>query len=195
LTPSPPKSKNSTSSTEKQASDPASIFPTDRLAQVEDWYRRSQLEDQRIRELLAHTQDQIRALYQDPPGSPGTRVRNTVLNAEEVCSIIESCKDAGVSVLKFRGLYLRFGHADHARRAETAPGPGIEETTTSSPTDSDEMEKAAVEAHERTLLRDELKVRAQQIDELPITDPLEYERKLANGELEDDASGTADEEA
>jgi hypothetical protein len=99
--------------------------------------------------------------------------REGSLTASEALAIIEACVTAGVTELTFRGLEVSFS-GGRLRWTE----PKAEELTPP-------VVAAAAQTDQETLEVEELEVRAQQVAELHLTDPLEFEKMLERGELED----------
>ncbi len=103
--------------------------------------------------------------------------RATKLTAEEVCLIMKAGKDADVLELRFQGLEIKYGLAGPAwptRPVSNIPIP--------------EAVAPDVQA-EKSIDNLELAVKTQQMEELPITDPLEFEALLASGELRNTTDG------
>jgi len=100
----------------------------------------------------------------------------TDLSTQSVCSIIETCARYNVAKLQFRDLMLEFGQKPEQ------PPPG----RTTATTVADMTEQEHQEQTKQALAEDELSLREQQLEELKITDPAEYERQIRDGELEDD---------
>ncbi len=103
--------------------------------------------------------------------------RHIKLTAEEVCLIMKAGKDADVMELRFQGLEIKYGLAGPAwptRPVSNIPIP--------------EAVAPDVQA-EKSIDNFELRVKTQQMEELPITDPLEYEELLASGELRNTTDG------
>lgn len=94
------------------------------------------------------------------------------LSSADVCGIIESCGKAGVRILKYGNLYLSLG-----------PAPL---KITHYPLSSDPRTPDHVRQNVETLQRDEEEVRAERLRMLMIEDPVEYERQLRDGELENE---------
>jgi len=93
------------------------------------------------------------------------------LTAKEVCDIIESCKGGGVSTLKYGTLNIQFYSTDPYLQLNNQL-LNVNESSLAS----------QVEAE--SLLDDEIDVKDSQLSELLITDPEQYEKLLAQGELE-----------
>jgi hypothetical protein len=95
----------------------------------------------------------------------------------EICRIIESCGKAGVRVLKYGNLYLNLGPAP----AKIVSDYPILPLTAPLPKPVDHARQNA-----DTLAHDEEEIRAEQLRMLMIEDPMEYERQLKDGELDDE---------
>lgn len=100
--------------------------------------------------------------------------KNNSLTSEEVCFIINTCKDSQVKELKFQDLHIIM-----------APEPGCKEQivpSTSKAEILEEQQKIAMDS-----LRDEeARAKKHQIEMMLIEDPAQAEQMIANGELEDD---------
>jgi hypothetical protein len=109
------------------------------------------------------------------------------LTAAAVCDIIQTCARSGVAVLKFRDLEVTFGKLANVD-APLAPEASLPEAEISEP--------KLRELHEESLNKDVERVREEQLEDLILTNPLEYERLYAAGELgEEDGDETDIEEA
>lgn len=102
------------------------------------------------------------------------------LKAEAICLIIRACAEAKVTEFEYGNLSLRFGTPSEPRSPKHTPVPP---EAPQSPDNA--LSERAKEIEVKTLARDEQLTKEQIVAELPITDPLEYERALANGDLED----------
>ena len=107
--------------------------------------------------------------------------KNNVLNASDICCIIEACGKAKVSELGFAGLRLTFGWTakEEAEKTKDTPAPHLSERVVS------EASKIA----EQTLQRDEIITKEDLVQQLLIEDPLAYERFIIGEELEDQDVG------
>jgi hypothetical protein len=102
-----------------------------------------------------------------------------VLKAEEVCSILKVCAEAGVNEITFRDLNVRFGPPAETRRPE-------QDAESASPSSSETvLSEIAAKIDQETIEEQEIRIREQQLDELRITDPLAYEKLVISGELVD----------
>jgi hypothetical protein len=98
------------------------------------------------------------------------------LTVEDICAILGSCDKNGVAALKFGDLQVEF----FDKQPETSVAH------TSAPEIAAEQSKI----HNSALVEEEIRTREQQLEELFLTDPLEAERLLAKGDLEDELNGT-----
>lgn len=106
-----------------------------------------------------------------------TNNEKSILTAEEVCCILESCRTAKVAVLEFRDLYVKFG-------AEPVPAPEPQVAMLDPLTPDKEISAAQeVEAVE-ALRRDEMKMRLDQLHQMFIEDPVQAEQLLRDGVIE-----------
>ncbi len=134
----------------------------------------------------------FRGYYEGGKNVPiDVELKSALLKAEEVCRIISTCSRSNVSVLKFRDLYVKFGPTP-------IRGVKVQNCTSESPPENfsfaapdpsapeAEISENAQRIDTETLERDELDLRETQIQESVITDPLEFEKGLASGDLEDD---------
>lgn len=113
------------------------------------------------------------------------------LSSVEVISILEASAKSGVSVLKFGDLYVKFG-----KQTEPDSSTLVEPQASaqSYPVVGAMTALDRLKAAKAALLRDEMEIREQQLEELKITDPLEYERQINDGELEDDTDESANDD-
>lgn len=91
-----------------------------------------------------------------------------MVNASELCKIIKTCVNSNVNEIRIGELYMAFGWKD-----KSIEPLGMVETK---PAEQISHEAMLVEKQAR--LQDEL-------ENLKLTDPLAYERALAEGELGD----------
>jgi hypothetical protein len=111
------------------------------------------------------------------------------LSSQDVCLIIKSCGEAGVSSLSWGELHIQFGLQPPGRSL----GSNQETETILTPTEaaiSETQEQLAQESLERA--EDEL--RAMQLELMKIENPAEYERLVFDGKLDEVVDGS-DEEA
>jgi hypothetical protein len=124
------------------------------------------------------------------------------LKAEEISLIIKACEQARVRVLKYAGLYIEFGrpadapqvqeeeqvsipHAPQDRGiAAPATHPAVAEITDIQKRESD-----------KSLLKEELDLKDDQLAEMWITDPYAAEQLVIDGQLEESKNGDDPEEA
>jgi hypothetical protein len=107
---------------------------------------------------------------------PMAHENNSDLPPASVCEIILACGKAGVRILKYGNLYLALGPAPEKVEQYPLAIPGA-------PLIPDHAKQNA-----DTLLRDEDEIRAEQLRMLMIENPMEYERQLRDGELNDEPS-------
>lgn len=86
-------------------------------------------------------------------------------------------KDADVLELRFQGLEIKYGLAGPAWPTRPAHNIPVSEA------DAQKLQT------EKSIDNLELEVKTQQMEELPITDPLEFEALLASGELRNTTDG------
>lgn len=99
-------------------------------------------------------------------------------SAEDLCKILIVCREAGVSEIEYGPVKAHF-HPPPATSAESKPLP--------TPTYLTEEQG---ELPSRALVQDELEIKEREMEELMITNPLEFERLQAEGELEDESSSS-----
>lgn len=105
--------------------------------------------------------------------------KKELVNYQEVCSIIKACKNSGVSELRLGELHLVFGQ----RQSKVKPRP---------------LENGKVQPVEQNLITPEERIaereteieleEQEELQQLAISNPLEYERRLGEGSLEDENS-------
>lgn len=93
-----------------------------------------------------------------------------MVKVKELCELIKVCGEAGVAELKFADLHVTFVLS----KAPDEVALGYEQ-----PIIKDESEAEVI-------LRDEVKLKEDQLDLALIERPGEYERMLMSGELEDE---------
>lgn len=105
--------------------------------------------------------------------------KNNSFTADELCRIIDSCAARGVQSFSLGGLELTFGADPQFIETEIqeVPRRGKRVALVPEP-DHEQNEKDSVE-HE------ELRLKEEQVAMLILEDPVEFERQLADGELED----------
>ena len=115
----------------------------------------------------------------------------TVLNAKEICALIRACGEAGVSELEFDQLRLKFHEPAQTGPVWTMTYPTAQ-TDSADPGTTKRKRKSKQgepvffeEQQEFPFIQDELNVREDQLELMRIENPAEYERLLAQGELED----------
>jgi hypothetical protein len=105
------------------------------------------------------------------------KAEKSILTPAEVCAILKACGEAQVRVLKFANLYVQFDKKVEPARTAVAEAPA--------PTTEAEISETNQKIHEDALAQDEQAVRQDQLDQMWIENPLEAERILLAGELED----------
>jgi len=99
---------------------------------------------------------------------------NKSINCKEVCAIIKICSESGVRELSFGGLKVSFGrHANEVLALDN---------TYAAPQAIHEAQ--AIEASQKAIEQEELSTKEEQLSQMMIEDPLEYEAMVARGELE-----------
>jgi hypothetical protein len=117
-----------------------------------------------------------------PTETTSTGPEKLVLSSKSVCDIIESCARHKVVELKFQDLLISF-----SPQAERLPRPSGANTPVAEITDKQHSRQ-----NREALTTDELRLRAEQLEELKITDPSLFEEMVRNGELLDDDSDDTD---
>lgn len=98
------------------------------------------------------------------------------LTAVEVCAILKACGEAQVRELKLGNLHVTFRRpASGGVRAEAPPPPADTEISAANPITTDRRDTV-----ERNILKKE-----EELSQLMIENPAEYERALLEGELEE----------
>ena len=108
--------------------------------------------------------------------------KRSAWSTEEICRILETGAKVGVQELTFNGLHVRFG-----RPAENhAPGPAQDlKIPSSAPSETAVSEEQHEKQTQDALEADELQLKEDRLAQLFIENPLEAERLLMAGELED----------
>lgn len=118
--------------------------------------------------------------------------KKNLLSSSDIVSIIEVSGKCGVTELKFGGLHVKFGKpADDTQQFENLfshlrvnqPFPNTPDT---------EISATQQQVAQDSLVAEELDLRASQIADLMIEDPLRAEELLRDGQLEE--ADDADEE-
>lgn len=104
------------------------------------------------------------------------------LTAPQICDIIKACHTNGVVIFTFGALSVEF------TKAQVIPDTKLEAHVPSSDKPEPVIPVYAPEQHEELLKLQ----KEEYIANLKIIDPLEYERKLAEGEIEDIQDGYDD---
>jgi hypothetical protein len=113
--------------------------------------------------------------------------KEKALSSHELDAIIRICNEKGVAELTFGDLHILFHPKDGK---EVVPQKILPETK---PPEA-EISAAQYETqNQQSLVQEELRMRESQVDHLLITDPLQAEQLIEEGELvEDDESDDAD---
>lgn len=104
----------------------------------------------------------------------------TTLSSDEICTIIEKCSGASVTSLKISkdGVEILFGNP----KSSPIQQPHVPESVPQATLNQNTTEPGQSEVIER----DPQEIEAEdELQELQIADPLEYESRLARGELID----------
>lgn len=109
--------------------------------------------------------------------------QKTLLTVEEICSIIKTCGESGVTVLKFGDLYVRLGKQTPDTPAEQVLTPQV----------AAEIATNQAKVAEKALLADEIALKEQRLAELVLTDPVLAEELLTQGELRADGDENREE--
>lgn len=96
------------------------------------------------------------------------------LTSDDICKIIKTCADSGVYKISVDTLSIEFGEYK-IKDPENITVPVM-------------TQEQHDEQDSETLVKEELKTKAQQIDMLMIEDPVLAEEMIANGDLENDGS-------
>ncbi len=122
-------------------------------------------------------------------GTNSTVHEKRLLSFKEICSIIKTCGASRVAELKFGDLHITF-HEPVKEGLDTVNELSQKYTTHPDAEISDEQRKQ-LEKH--ALAEDEIRLREDQLDQMLIESPSEYEELQAQGDLEEDeATGLVD---
>lgn len=101
---------------------------------------------------------------------------NPEMNAKDVCAMIRACGESGVTELSFGPLTIRF-----------APKPSVGESPSEPPKTEfhPPMYYRTTEEEQTQLLRDEVALKEERLAMALLEDPVEFEKLLAAGELEE----------
>lgn len=108
------------------------------------------------------------------------------LNVKDVCDIIQKCADCGVGELKFGPLELKFHQISvPVTTSGQNPAPHIEEPSQGPENDAPTMSPELLKKIEEDIKQD-------QLAEMLITDPAQFEELIFSGEVvnDDEARGT-----
>jgi hypothetical protein len=98
------------------------------------------------------------------------------LSAQEICDIIRACGEQGVAELKFGDLQVVFP-------PKWGSWPGQKPLSFASSSEAALSEAQTTQIAAETLEKEAISLKEDQLAELALTDPLEYERLLSEGEL------------
>lgn len=97
------------------------------------------------------------------------------LTSKDICNIIKQCSYSGVTHFNFGDLQISFKQSQ-LKAEENSITPGTEIL-------GDELSQA----EETATIQNEVQTREEQLEEMLLTDPLQFEELIRNGELEDDS--------
>lgn len=108
-----------------------------------------------------------------------------------MCAIIKACTEARVAVLKFGPLEVQFHQ--QVEPLAFANGPQGWQRVQPTQPEAEISDEQRQQMEEEALDRDEIRLKEDQLDQMLIEDPAEFEKLVAQNELEDDeGSGTVD---
>ena len=116
---------------------------------------------------------------------PTAETKKLVLNADSICRILESCAKARVARFCISGLSVTFGTPARPEGVPSLPKSTplpqkIPENAISAGINHDTQTKDAIEA-------EEIRLKQERLEQMFIENPLEAERMLMSGELEENA--------
>lgn len=120
------------------------------------------------------------------------------LNPDGIALIIKACEQAQVRVLKYAGLYIEFGRpaktpqVEQVSESEALPQDRVAAAHIPHPTVAEITDTQKRES-ERSLLKEELDLKDDQLAEMWITDPHAAEQLVINDQLEESNGGTREE--
>ena len=117
-------------------------------------------------------------------GSTKNSRNGMIFTAEELCSIIRVCSEAGVTEMELGDMRLAFGKSPKPTEKIEIPLPTVtipEPVTTLT-------ESQHTQLTEESMLHTELGFKEQEVDELLLTDPLAAEEMMIKGELTADGN-------
>lgn len=114
-------------------------------------------------------------------GTPNSEAKSLALSSDDVVRIIEASAKCGVGVLKFQDLMVSFGKQVEPEVVL----PGNPANNSASMVEAPTEQQLQTQG-QNALEKSELELREEQLSELAITNPLEFERLINQGELEDD---------
>lgn len=111
------------------------------------------------------------------------------MSTDDVVRIIETSAKCGVTVLKFRDLKVSFGKPTEPETVLPGGPANNSAAMVEAPT-----EQQLKTQDQNAFAKSELELREEQLAELAITNPLEFEKLLNQGELEDDTDTDGDDD-
>ena len=121
-----------------------------------------------------------------PTMSPEKSSRKRDLKANDICGLIEVCGRSGVASMKWGDLELTF-QTELKEQHLTQQAWPVPISPLSADTEISEAKHKNYDDFQRTRLEsDEQRLREDQLAEMLLTDPVQYEELLASGELEDE---------
>jgi hypothetical protein len=106
------------------------------------------------------------------------------LSPEDVCVIIQKCAECGVAELKFSGLEVKFGREPAPREEMLAHSPAVNLNEVLSQGPESETQTMSPEL----LQKSEEDLKQEQLAEMVISNPAEFEELLFTGVIENDES-------
>ncbi len=103
-------------------------------------------------------------------------------SSHEIAEILSSCRKNGVVSLEIGSIKCVFGEVEPKAPRVLQTSNWLRAATRTTPDQQIEIEAA----QESTLKTDETRVRQDQVEDLILTDPQEYERRILNGDLTDE---------
>lgn len=122
----------------------------------------------------------------------GTNLRDLAttieLKSQEICEIILSSAQNGVTELKFGSLHIVFGKKTEPQEISLLPGKVYGASTPDNEISDQTHEQMNIDSLEA----DELRLRDDQLSQMQIENPLKAEQMLLDQELEDDEQSELD---
>lgn len=110
------------------------------------------------------------------------------LKSQEICEIILSSAQNGVTELKFGSLHIVFGKKTEPQEISLLPGKVYGASTPDNEISDQTHEQMNIDSLEA----DELRLRDDQLSQMQIENPLKAEQMLLDQELEDDEQSELD---